>query len=127
MLYAYVTSAEKMAEAMIDGLFHGKKSIIEFTFRLDKSCYSKDGEDIGPSIYWKVRYTTREGGSYIKVEWTPSSYREDIEDWQEIADHDSCWRSCWDDIHIYAREKLNVPCEGKVSWFFNCESIRKVE
>lgn len=127
MIFHFLNTAEKMASEMIAGLFRGKKSVIEFTFRLDKTCYDEKGNDIGPNIYWKVRYTNREGGSYVKVEWTPLSYRDNIEKWEEIANHDSCWHSCWDDIHTYAREKLNVPCEGNISWFFNCESIRKIE
>ena len=128
MVYTHIDAAESMCDAMIDGLYRSTDSCIEFSFRLDHTCYDKDGNDIGTNIYWKVRYTNHKGSRYIKVEWTPYSYKENIENWQKIADHDSCWRGCWGDIHAYARKALieEYKAKGNESWFFNCEYIRKI-
>jgi hypothetical protein len=121
-------AAESMCMAMIDGLYREKKSCIEFTFRLDHTCYDKEGEDIGRNIYWKIRYTITKGSRYIKVEWTPYSYQEDIEKWVELADHDSCWRECWDEPLSYACKELieKYDAKGNESWFFRCERVKSL-
>ena len=125
MVYTYIKAAETMSETMVGDLFRGKGAVITFEFRLDHTCYDKNGNDKGTMIRWKVKYVLREGRSYIKVLWTPYSYRENIENWQEIADHDSCWRDCWGDILDYGREELlkKHTAKGNESWFFNCERI----
>lgn len=128
MVYTYMNVAETMCYATINGLFRAQEKTIEFNFRLDHSCY-RNGEDIGKSILWKVRYINRKGSRYVKVDWTPCSYHEDIENWQEIADHDSCWCGCWGDILDYGRKELidNFTAKGNESWFFNCELVREIE
>lgn len=128
MVYVYMKAAENMAETVIDDLFRSKKARVEFEFRLDHTCYGKDGEDIGRNINWKVLYTVRGGNRYVKVDWTPYSYREPgAVSWKEIGDHDSCWRGCWSDILAWAREELlnKFDVKGNESWFFNCEHIRE--
>jgi len=128
-IYAYVHTAESIAESAVQGIIRYKEATLEFEFRLDHTCYNKEGEDIGRTIYWKVKYICREGGSYVKVLWTPFSYKDYTEDWQEIADHDSCWRGCWNDILTYAREELieKYNAIGNESWFFNCEYVKMIK
>jgi hypothetical protein len=130
MVYAYVMAAENMAEEVIEGLFRSKEATVEFEFRLDHTCYDKTGEDVGRTIYWKVLYIIRKGSRYVKVDWTPYSYREPgAVNWKEIGDHDSCWRGCWSDILKYARVELldKFDAKGNESWFFACQHIKARE
>ena len=36
----------------------------------------------------------------------PVLAKKDIVNWRELADHDSCWRNCWDEPLAYGRKIL---------------------
>jgi len=130
-VYHFINNAEHMAEEMYDSVFRSKgiAKTIQFNFRMVYSVYDENGNDIGIAFYWQVIYHGR-GGRYIKVLWNEVKYHPYIEtEWKEIADHDSCWRGCWDNDNILGRAReIFTPFNDKEgSWFFNLERVEDTD
>jgi hypothetical protein len=125
-VYHFINNAEHMAEEIYDSLYRSKgiAKTIQFNFRMDYSVYNVDGNDEGTAFYWQVIYYGR-GGRYIKVLWNEIVYYPEYKesDWKEIADHDSCWRGCWDNILKKARTIFTPFNDKDGSWFFNLERV----
>jgi hypothetical protein len=128
MVYTHLKVAESMCYETFDFLFRSKGKVMEYHFRFDHTCYDEKGSDIGQKLDFHVRYSSNEGSRYVKVEWRTL----DIEDhfkpseWEEIADHDSCWHNCWsDEILPYCRKVLleEYNAVGDESWYFNCDAM----
>lgn len=130
VIYHFINNAEHMACTVYDSLFRSKEKAktLQFNFRMDYSVYDKDGNDIGNTFYWQVIYYGR-GGRYIKVLWNEKQYRPEYKEteWKEIADHDSCWRGCWEKILERAREIFNPFEDKEGSWFFNLENVEDID
>jgi hypothetical protein len=128
MVYNYLHTAEDMCEATYQGLHRYTDTALEFRFRIDHTCYDEEGEDIGNGIRFAIRYHSKNGSNYVRVSWSPITRESMFEPkgWEELANHDSCWRGCWSEILAYARKKLieEFHAKGSESWYFNCESVK---
>jgi hypothetical protein len=130
MIYEYLGAAERMACEVYDSLYrsNGIAKTLKFQFWLDYSVYDENGDDTGDRFYWQVIYHGR-GGRYIKVLWNTIQYRPEYKesDWEEIADHDSCWRGSWGHILQEAREFFKELEKKKGSWYFTLDHVEEID
>lgn len=129
IVYHSLYVAESMTYQDYFCLYRGKGLVLHKSFRFDHSIFDENGNDIGPSVRFEVRYSSDKGSRYVKVEWRVLDPKDlKPSQWIELADHDSCWNGCWDDPLKFMRKILIedfINNTGKEdSWFFTCDSVK---